>query len=131
MLSSHLVVTFWLKVTETVLATGQEEEWGRVVELMIREAVVAVGTRTGLGVETGGVFVYAQVSLPVKAEVMYRARGRPLVMEMARFPEVSAEKTSQLRRSVNLVLGWIPVFAAGKTMLPLLPAPRFVNKEMR
>ena len=98
---------------------------------MIREAVVAVGTRTGTGDETGAVFVYAQVSLPVRAEVIYRARGRPLVMEMARLPEASAKKTSQLRRSVNFVLGWIPVLAAGKTMFPLLPAPRFVNKEMR
>ena len=104
-----------------------------VVELAMLELADVVDTTLTAATEVAAVpvLVYAHASLPLKAELRYKARGSPLEMVMARLPDASAVKTSQLSKSVYLLFAEMPVLAAVRVIVPLTPAPRLVKSEIR
>lgn len=123
-----------LVVDEGTVVTGRVELVEVVLVAVDVDALLTLDVlETALAVvvsSTPPVLVYAQISLPLKLALRYNALGRPSLIATGRLPEVSVVKTSQLSRSVNLVLALKDVFATGIVILPLLPAPRFVKMEM-
>lgn len=99
------------------------------VELVMLEDLV--DTTLTAATEVAPMLVYVQASIPLKAELRYKARGSPLEMVMARLPDASAVKISQLSKSVYWLYAWKPVLAAVRVIVPLTPAPRLVKSEMR